>query len=457
MKRLLRWVMAIAIVGAVVYFAIPLVQSRLQDEPTNYQTVAVRQGSLVSSISATGTIEPEDLIDIGAQVAGRIVEFGRDEQGQEIDYGSRIKQGLVLAKIDDVVYRSDMRSAEAQLANARADLERAKADLGKLRAKDDQGRRDWQRAQRLGPSEALAQSSYDAYQSAYEVAEANVLVGQAAIHQAEAGVAQAQASVDRAKQNLGYCTILSPVDGVIIDRRVNIGQTVVASLNAPSLFLIAKDLRQVQIWVAVNEADIGSIHPDQPITFTVAAFPNEQFTGKVGKIRLNASMTQNVVTYTVEVITDNSSGRLLPYLTADVQFETARRENILLVPNAALRWTPPAGTERPATRPSSPDARGAGRSRPDASAKSDRQSSKQDSSKGTIWVSDNGQVRPMRVEVGITDGIDTEIGGRDVQEGANVVTGIKVGAVASAPAASTNPFVPQIRFRGGGGGGGGKR
>ena len=172
-------------------------------------------------------------------------------------------------------------------------------------------------------------------------------VGEAAILEAQAIRGPGRGGPDRAQRNLSYCTIKSPVKGVIIDRRVNIGQTVVASLNAPSLFLLAKDLTRMQVWVAVNEADIGKIHPGQPVTFTVAAFPGETFRGEVGKVRLNASMTQNVVTYTVEVITDNSNGRLLPYLTANVQFELDRRKDVLLVPSAALRWTPSADQVAP--------------------------------------------------------------------------------------------------------------
>ena len=155
---------------------------------------------------------------------------------------------------------------------------------------------------------------------------------------------------DGRSETSSYCTIKSPVKGVIIDRRVNIGQTVVASLNAPSLFLIAKDLKRMQVWVAVNEADIGKIQPGLPVSFTVDAFPGETFRGEVGKVRLNASMTQNVITYTVEVITDNSNGRLLPYLTANVQFELSRLSGVLLAPNAALRWTPPAEQVAPEFR-----------------------------------------------------------------------------------------------------------
>src|SRR4029450_5132323 len=147
-------------------------------------------------------------------------------------------------------------------------------------------------------------------------------------------VPQAEAVWDRPHKSLGYCTITAPVKGVIIDRRVNIGQTVVASLNAPSLFLIAKDLKRMQVWVSVNEADIGSIKAGQPVRFTGDAYPNRAFHGEVNKVRLNAAMTQNVVTYTVEVTTDNSSGRLLPYLTANVQFEINRRRKVLVAPNA---------------------------------------------------------------------------------------------------------------------------
>jgi HlyD family secretion protein len=202
----------------------------------------VKRGDLLVSISATGTVEPEEVIDVGAQVAGQILSFGKDANGKTVDYGSAVEEGTVLARIDDSLYAADAAQAEAQVESSRAGLQRAAADLEQMKAKFQQAERDWRRAQNLGPSEALAQASYDAYQSTYETAKANVAVGEAAILQAKAGMAQADAVLRRAQRNLGYCTIKSPVRGVIIDRRVNIGQTVVASLNAPSLFLIAKDL-----------------------------------------------------------------------------------------------------------------------------------------------------------------------------------------------------------------------
>jgi len=251
-----------------------------------------------------------------------------------------VEEGTILANIDDSIYSAEVEMATAQLTQAKASQLRAESDLQQLLAKLEQAKRDWERAQKLGPSEALSPAAYDGYKAAYEIALANVAVGKAAIEQAKAAVEQASASLARAKRNLSYCVIKSPVKGVIIDRRVNIGQTVVASLNAPSLFLIAKDLKKIQVWVAVNEADIGMIYPGMPVHFTVDAFPGLVFNGEVRKIRLNATMTQNVVTYTVEVSTENPDQKLLPYLTANVQFETGKRTNVLMVPNAALRWTP---------------------------------------------------------------------------------------------------------------------
>ncbi|TFG42906.1 MAG: RND transporter, partial [Syntrophobacterales bacterium] len=190
-----------------------------------FRTVPVKRGELMVAISATGTVEPEEVIDVGAQIAVQIMSFGKDAGGRTVDYGSVVAEGTVLAKIDDSLYAADAAQAEAQVQSGRATLQRAEADLGQLRAKLQQTERDWQRAQKLGPSEALAEASYDAYKSAYESATANLAVGQAAILQARAGLAQAEALLRRARRNLSYCTITSPVKGVIIDRRVNIGQT----------------------------------------------------------------------------------------------------------------------------------------------------------------------------------------------------------------------------------------
>jgi len=420
-----------------------------------YRTAPVKRGDLLVSISATGTVEPEEVIDVGAQIAGQIMSFGKDAGGRTVDYGSPVEAGTVLAKIDDSLYAADAAQAEAQVQSGRAALQRAEADLSQLRAKLQQAERDWRRAQKLGPSEALAEASYDAYKSAYESAVANLAVGQAAILQAKAGLAQAEALRRKAQRNLSYCTITSPVKGVIIDRRVNIGQTVVASLNAPSLFLIAKDLKRMQVWVAVNEADIGKIRPGQPVTFTVDAYPGETFRGEVGKVRLNASMTQNVVTYTVEIVTDNSNGRLLPYLTANVQFELNRRGNVFLVPNAALRWKPAVDQVAPELRETLASS-GEGRGKPlegQRPAAGEAAVPGEPANRADLWRPEGETVRPLAVRVGLSDGTLTEVAGDQLAEGLGVVTGMQ--AQTSAKPDTSNPFVPSFT-RGGGTAGGGR-
>ena len=443
-------VIAIIVLGTAVAVAGWYLNPRSQ-RAIAYRTAKVTRGNLLVAISATGTVEPEEVVDVGAQVAGQILSFGRDADGKPVDYGSKVTEGTVLAKIDESLYAAEAAQTEAQVQAARANLQWAEADLQQLNAKLYQAERDWQRARKLGPSEALAEASYDAYQAAYQTAVANVAIGKAAILQAEAGLAQAQAVLRRAQRNLGYCTIASPVSGVIIDRRVNIGQTVVASLNAPSLFLIAKDLTRMQVWVAVNEADIGKIEQGQPVTFTVDAFPGETFRGQVGKIRLNASMTQNVVTYTVEIITDNRSGRLLPYLSANVQFELNRRSDVLLVPIAALQWKP--SREQVAVQfreTSAANAASNGNSGDTRSNLSKTDWARGDTAqRGILWIPDGEQVRPLQVRLGLTDGGMTEVEGEHLAEGLEIVTGQQ--RLAAERSGTTNPFAPKIPRRGTGG------
>ena len=397
----------------------------------SYDTVPVKRGDLIATISATGTVEPEEVVDVGAQVAGKVVSFGQDNNGNTIDYGSVVEVGTVLARIDDALYAADVDQARAQLEQATAGLRRAEADLVQLQARLMQADRDWTRARKLGPSEALSQSDYDAALSGYEVAKANVAVGKAAVTQAQGAISQAEASLRRSQQNFEYCTIRSPVKGVIIDRRVNTGQTVVASLSAPSLFLIAKDLTRLQIWVAVNEADVGHIRPGQAASFTVDAFPGRVFRGQVEKMRLNASMSQNVVTYTVEVTTDNSDGLLLPYLTANVKFLVDERHEVLLVPNAALRFTPAVMSDPP--NPGS----GEDRSSPLDSARDAR---KEGQARGTVWVPEGSTVRPIAVGIGLTDGSLTEVEG--LEEGTPLVVGELQDEANGL--SYTSPFAPQF-------------
>ncbi len=443
MKRLIQKMAMVLAPLALIGATAAWYRNHSEEDAAIYQTALVTRGDLLITISATGTVEPEEVIDVGAQVAGQILSFGKDANGNTVDYGSQVAEGTVLARIDDSLYAAEAANAQAQVQAALAGLQRAEADLEQSKAKLNQAERDWRRAKNLGPSEALAQSSYDAYRSAYEIAKANVGVGQAAILQAKAALAQAQAVLSRAKRNLGYCTITSPVKGVIIDRRVNIGQTVVASLNAPSLFLIAKDLTRMQVWVAVNEADIGKIHPGQPVTFTVDAFPGQTFRGTVGKVRLNASMTQNVVTYTVEIITDNKDGRLLPYLTANVEFELRRLKDVLRVPNAALRWKPQADQIAPQFREAIRQRAQAG-SQADQEPRSETETDQapDGSRQRLLWTLDGTGVRPLWVHAGTSDGMMTAVKGSALTEGIPVVTGLK--ARDREPSDTQNPFAPQF-------------
>ncbi|MFI5330106.1 MAG: efflux RND transporter periplasmic adaptor subunit [Desulfobaccales bacterium] len=432
-------VIAVAAVVVTLLFLGYLLRGR--SASAGFKTVQVKRGDLQATISATGTVEPEEVVDIGAQVAGRIVSFGKDKNGEEIDYGSVVEAGMVLALIDDALYAADAASAKAQLGQNKAAVVNAEANLLQLKAKLFQADRDWARAQKLGPSDALSQTDYDAAQAAYEVAKANVEVGKAAIVQAKSAVDLAQAQLQRAQKNLSYCTIVSPVKGVIVDRRVNIGQTVVSSLNAPSLFLLAKDLNRLQVWVSVNEADIGRIKPGQPVTFTVDAQPGVVFPGQVGKIRLNATMTQNVVTYTVEVDTDNSGGKLYPYLTANVTFIVGERKNVLLVPNAALRWTPKISQVMAEFRGSpkqAPDPEAPSQGKPAAKA------GKAEQTRGVVYVPQGTLVRPVYVTLGLNDGSLMEVESTELKEGTPLVVGEMEGQPAAKPAPGASPFAPQI-------------
>jgi HlyD family secretion protein len=388
----------------------------------SFTTTPVNRGEVASTIGATGTIEPLEVVDVGAQVAGRISAFGKDKDGKPVDYGSMVEQGKLLAKIDDSVYAADFSVARAGQLSAAANLEQMKAKL-------DQAAADWRRAQELFANKLISQVDYDSAKANHEVAKANVSV-------ANSGIAQASADLEKAQRNLDFCTINSPVSGVIIDRRVNIGQTVVASLNAPSLFLIARDLTQMQIWASVNEADVGRIKPGTPVTFTVDAFQGRDFTGVVGKVRLNATMTQNVVLYTVEINVDNSDNLLLPYLTASVRFQLQRQTNALLVANAALRWSP-SSLEQVAIQARTPNLLDP----PDAVTATNASAQKQSPSRQhTLWVKAGEFVRPIEVTLGISDGTNTAITGEGLHEGDEVVTGEVVALAAEVK----NPFLPKF-------------
>jgi HlyD family secretion protein len=408
------------------------------DHGFHFRTEKVARGRVAALINSSGTVVPEEVIDIGAQVAGQIIKFGPDldNSNRLIDYGSRVEgpsakngfKGTLLAKIDDRLYAPDVKIAEADLAVAKAEVDRSQADVDAAVAKLDQASRDVERARRLLPTNSIAPQEYDSFQQIFRTAKASLPAMQATLQKAHRNVERAVKVLDKARTNLEYTEIRSPVDGVIVDRRVNIGQTVVSSLNAPSLFLIAKDLKRMQVWVSVNEADVGMIRVGQAANFKVDAYPDEVFGGIVTQIRLNASMTQNVVTYTVVVDTPNvdpnnkdKPGKLLPYLTANLQFRVGERNDALHVPNAALRYRPAADRVAPEYR----DAYLATRQRRAVVAELKAgKAAKQN--RGTVWVENGDFLEPVKVRLGLTDGNVTEILevlDGDLPEGAEVVTG----------------------------------
>jgi HlyD family secretion protein len=426
MKRLLK-IPAVAVALAVFVIVAGIWwRHERSDSPLSFRTALVKRGDVAAIINASGTIEPVEVVDIGAQVAGIIKAFGTDINGRTIDYGSTVAKGAVLARIDDSVYAADLSVAKAGELSAAANLEQMEAKL-------DQAGAEWKRAQELYRGKLIAQVDYDTDKANHEVARANVSV-------ARADVVQAQASLEKAQRNLDFCVIQSPVKGVIIDRRVNIGQTVVSSLNAPSLFLIAQDLTKMQIWVSVNEADVGRIKVGAPVTFTCAAFPGRQFHGTVGQVRLNATMTQNIVIYTVVVNTENPDNLLLPYLTANVNFVVRQETNALLVPNEALRWSPSSQAEIASDARSKIQADPAGAASPGTNAGPARTHKGARESGGVLWVKEGDYLRPVAVKVGTTDGSDTAVTADNLREGAEVVIGENAG---NAQTDTRNPFLPR--------------
>jgi HlyD family secretion protein len=461
--------------GAIFYF---VRQSSAKGD--SFRTEDVKRDELVVTVSATGTLEPEDVVDVGAQVAGMIVKLG-PRNGKDVDYGSAVEEGDTLALIDDRLFaakveqsKAMVESSQTKVESAVAKLEQAKAqakqthantqvavaNVDKAKALAVQSSRDLDRAKKLftgSSTSSISQADVDAAQAAYDTNNAAVAVAAATVDQskaaeigADAAVKDADAAVQDAKAtvklnqamlkqdqiNLDYCTIKSTVKGTIIDRRVGVGQTVQSSFNTPSLFLIAKDLTHMKVWASVNEADISQIHKDQPVTFTVDAYPGHTFKGTVALIRLNATNTSNVVTYTVEVTAPNTDEKfkLLPYMTANLKFEVSRKQDVLLVSNAALRFRPPADKIAPDAKNSSGKAPTAGQPKAKTGPKT--------SDHGSVWVEENGLLKPIRIKIGQSDGTMTEVLGGDLKEGTKVVSG-EAHPTATDDSA-TNPFATNV-------------
>jgi HlyD family secretion protein len=412
---------------------------------TVFRFEEVTKDRLVATIGSTGTVQAQDVVDVGAQVQGRIVFIGEDkllprrdaDEVRRIDWGSEVlgpvlnkdgtikTPGTLLAQIDPSIYAAQVKAAEAAVKSANADKLQKNAILA-LATKE------WTRAKELKKTESISDAEYISRENDEKVAEANLDVS-------IANIAVAEANLQNARTNLEYTEIRAPVNGVVVDRRVNVGQTVVASLSAPSCFLIAKDLSKMEVWATVNEVDISKIQLNQDVNFTVDTYPGRVYHGKVvpqGRLplRLNAAMNQNVVTYTVVVSVNNEDRMLKPYMTTNLTFVIADKSDVLLVPNAALRW-------QPSKQQIAPDQQ---------DKYFQRKAKKRDPAdtveRGFVWMQDeSGYVRFIELKLGLSDSVRTEVlavvGGAELPEHAQLIIGE---GRAGNRSNGANPFAPQM-------------
>jgi len=326
----------VAIIAAVVLLALAAAWWWRKDAApaeAGYRTTTIERGDIRVAISATGTLSAISTVTVGSQVSGQVTAV-------LADFNDKVSRGQVIARIDPSTYEAQIEQGNAQVSSARAQLRQAQAALANAEA-------DYRRKAELADTQLVARSDVDQARAARDQARAQVASAQAQIH-------QQSASTQTTRVNLGRTVIRSPVDGVVITRSIEPGQTVAASLQAPELFTIAEDLSKMKIELAVDEADIGQVREGQQVTFTADAFPDRRFHGVVDQVRLAATTTSNVVTYPVVVTVDNSDGTLLPGLTVNAEIEVSKRQDVLKVANAALRYKPaePAADGAQATPPS---------------------------------------------------------------------------------------------------------
>jgi HlyD family secretion protein len=325
-----NWLILALAVAAIAVFAAFALNHK---DKTQYFTAKVERGDIRAVVQATGTINAVTTVQVGSQVSGTIYRLFAD-------FNSRVKKGQIIAQIDPSLFQGALLQAKADLENARANLAASKANLEKAKASAAQTKADYQRTVGLAKEGVFSQQQLDLAKANYEAAEAAVSAGQAQVTQAGAQVSQKSAAVSVAQTNLDHATIHAPIDGVVINRSVDIGQTVAASLQAPTLFTIAQDLTKMQVYAKTDESDVGQIRPGQRVTFKVDAFPKDTFTGQVQQVRMNATTVQNVVTYDTIVEFDNPDTKLFPGMTAYITIPVAAAHNVLKAPNGAVRYKP---------------------------------------------------------------------------------------------------------------------
>ncbi len=424
-----------------------------------YYTEKVQKGDIQNVVQATGTINAVTTVQVGSQVSGTI-------QTLYADFNSHVKKGQVIAQIDPSLFKGALLQAQANLANSQANLVAAKANLDKAEAAAVQAKLDFNRYTTLAAEGVVPTQQLDSARATSQSADAAVGAAKAAVTQASAQVQQNSAAVKVAQTNLDYTTIRSPIDGTVIARSVDVGQTVAASLQAPTLFTIAQDLTKMQVYVSTDESDVGSISAGQEVKFTVDAFPKQSFKGKVSAVRLNATTVQNVVTYTTVVDFSNPEMKLFPGMTAYVTIPVAQATDVVKVPNGALRFTPDLTAQQisdlyqKAGITASAGARtgrkgGQGTQQASGQQTTAQQTAGQQATTAVVWkLNADKSLQPVQIKLGITDHTATEVA-QVVKGSLNpqdlVITGSAASKTSSASTAA--PGMGGARAPGGGRGG----
>jgi len=386
-KKIFLVIIPITILAIILYFVLGN-----QENGPKFRTEKVTRGTIVAAVTSTGTVNAVTTVLVGTQVSGTIKNL-------YVDFNSPVKKGQLIAQIDPATF-------EAQVDQARANWVSAKANVDKSETSLVDTKRTFERNKQLFAKGYVARSDLDTAETNYESAKSQVGVSKAA-------VAQTLAALKTAEINLQYTRIISPVDGIVISRNVDIGQTVAASFQTPTLFNIAQDLTKMQIDSSVVEADIGKIKVEMPVEFTVDAYPDTTFKGKVAVIRLAPIVVQNVVTYDVVVLVDNPDFKLKPGMTANVSIITSAKDNVLRIPNAALRFSPSDG----------------------------RKAAPEKGEKGTaVWIVDAEKQKRVKIAAGISDGSYTEIVSGDLKEGQELIVESLTKGKAQQPASGPRMF-----------------
>jgi HlyD family secretion protein len=413
-----------------------------------YLTEKVQQGDIQNVVQATGTINAVTMVQVGSQVSGTI-------QTLYADFNSHVKKDQVVARIDPSLFQGALLQAKADLADGRANLIAAKANLEKAKAASAQAKLDFDRYTSLASDGVIPTQQLDTARATFQTDEAAVGAAQAQVTQAVAQVQQKVAAVTVAQTNLDHTIIRSPIDGTVVARSVDVGQTVAASLQAPTLFTIAQDLTKMQVYVSTDESDVGTIHAGQEVNFNVDAFPTQRFKGKVSAVRLNATTVQNVVTYTTVVDFDNPDMKLFPGMTAYINIPVATANDVVKVPNTALRYTPDlTSDELAATYAKNGITANAGKGR--KSGQQAQTSGQAPATLAVIWKMEaNKQLEPVQIKLGITDHTTTEVAQvlkGSLSAGDQVITGLN-GPQQKAGGSTATPGMGGAR----GGAGGGMR